>query len=98
MNTLDGIYTTDELAKMWATAQHLANLARDMTSMLIYCDRPEWHAQSHQNGIQAAFSELHAVVLGLEGCDIDGLHGEGDSAGLSGKLYDRGDMKDFVPD
>lgn len=80
MNTLEGIYTKDELAKMTATAQHLSNLARDMSNMLIYCDCPEWHAQNHQDGIQAAFSELHSIVLGLEPESLTEAH-----SGLNGE-------------
>lgn len=66
MNKLEGIYNQAELAQIAATAQHLANQARIMSSMLIYCDNPEWHAQTQQDELQAVFSDLHSVVLGLE--------------------------------
>lgn len=76
---LEGIYTPAELAQIAATAQHLANQARCMASMLIYCESPEWHAQEQQDELQAVFSGLHSVVLGLESEGLTGAH-----SGLNG--------------
>lgn len=66
MNKLEGIYTKEDLSKISVTAQYIADRAREMASMLIYCEHPEWHAQSQQDELQAVFSDLHSVVLGLE--------------------------------
>lgn len=74
MNKLEGIYTQTELVKMAATAQHLADSARQMAAMLIYCNNPEWHAQKQQDDIQSTFSELHDIVLGLESEELTEAH------------------------
>lgn len=76
MNKLEGIYNQAELAQIAATAQHLANQARCMASMLIYCEQPEWHAQTQQDELQSVFSDLHSVVLGLEGESLTEAHSE----------------------
>lgn len=66
MNDDDKYYTQKELAQIAATAQHLADRARNMAAMMTYCEHPEWHAQAQQDDLQAVFSELHSVMIGLE--------------------------------